>query len=529
MEPWRPRVELTKQEQFIMKRLTRVRALFGLLRLRRSELFSAEFQAELEAMYRDSGAGEEAHPPAMMCMVLLLQGYVGASDAEAVELAMLDLRWQMALDCLGAEEPPFSQGALSAFRARMIASGGDRILLERTVAMVREGVVDKNEGKALSKALRVAIDSRPLVGAGKVEDTINLLGHAARSIVRIVSKILGLTPEEICRKAGAKLLLASSIKAGLDIDWSDPKQKATAIEIVERQVSSLERWVENNLENEESAGVRPLLEAIMVVRDQDLERSADGRIAIRQGVAPERRISIEDAEMRHGRKSRSKRFDGYKEHIARALDFPAIVACSVTPANRPEEEGAAPIGEDIAHQGFTIGEAHVDRAYVNSPLVLATRTEGGRVLTKPWAQRAHRPGLFSKADFRIDLRTLTITCPAGEVEPFEPGTTVHFDPEACGACPMRQNCTEAASGKGRTISVAEDEDAQREYRKLQSSERGRAELRERVAVEHSLAHIAARKGHRARYSGTRKNLFDLRRAAAIQNLEAVQRLHREAA
>ena len=49
-------------------------------------------------------------------------------------------------------------------------------------------------------------------------------------------------------------------------------------------------------------------------------------------------------------------------------------------------------------------------------------------------------------------------------------------------------------------------------------------LRERTAVEHSLAHIAARKGHRARYVGVRKNLFDLRRAAVIQNLEGLQRL-----
>ena len=53
--------------------------------------------------------------------------------------------------------------------------------------------------------------------------------------------------------------------------------------------------------------------------------------------------------------------------------------------------------------------------------------------------------------------------------------------------------------------------------------------RARVAVEHSLAHLAARKGHRARYIGVRKNLFDLRRAGAIQNLEALYRIHREAA
>ena len=68
-----------------------------------------------------------------------------------------------------------------------------------------------------------------------------------------------------------------------------------------------------------------------------------------------------------------------------------------------------------------------------------------------------------------------------------------------------------------------------EGRKLQVTAAGREQLRERVAVEHSLAHIAARKGARARYLGVRKNLFDLRRSGAIQNLEALHHIHREAA
>ncbi|WP_437780694.1 transposase [Sorangium sp. So ce1097] len=244
MERWLPPVELSRQEQALMKRLTRVRALFGFLRLHRHELFDETFQEQLESMYRTTGAGEPPHPPALMCMVTLLQGYVGASDAEAVELSIVDLRWQMVLGCLGAATPAFSQGALQAFRERMVEHEMDRVLLERTVALVRSGAMTEGERRAVSKALRVAIDSRPLAGAGRVEDTINLLGHAARSIVRVVSKITDRPPEEICRKAGIPLLLAPSIKAGLDLDWSDPKQKAAAIQILERQVSSLQQWVD---------------------------------------------------------------------------------------------------------------------------------------------------------------------------------------------------------------------------------------------------------------------------------------------
>jgi hypothetical protein len=51
--------------------------------------------------------------------------------------------------------------------------------------------------------------------------------------------------------------------------------------------------------------------------------------------------------------------------------------------------------------------------------------------------------------------------------------------------------------------------------------------RERVAIEHRLAHLSNKQGRRARYVGTRKNLLDLRRYAALLNLETIQR--REAA
>jgi hypothetical protein len=529
MERWKPAVEQTKKEQFIMKRLGRVRALFGFLREKRHLLFDDAFQDRLEDMYRQTGSGAEPHAPALLCMVTLLQGYVGASDAEAVELSVMDRRWQLVLDCMDAEEPPFSQGALQGFRERMIEHDMDRVLLERTAALVREGVVTDTERQLLSKAVRVAIDSRPLAGAGRVEDTLNLLGHAARLIVKSVSKILDCEPEDICRKARVPLLLSPSIKAGLDIDWSDPRQKVTGIQIVERQVASLVSWVEKHLDEGIEAPLKQYLDAVVTIREQDLEVTKKDGVRIRQEVAADRRISIEDAEMRHGRKSRSKRFNGFKEHIALDLDARVILACAVTPANRPEEEGAAPIAEDIDRQGFTVDELHIDRAYVNSPVVAAIVSNGGEVLAKPWALRPAQPGLFSKADFRIDMRAGTITCPAGEVERFEPGETVHFDPEACGACPRRAACTKAATGKGRTVSIAKDEAQQRKFRRLQQTSTGRARLRARVGVEHALAHVAARKGATARYIGVRKNLFDLRRASAIQNLEVLHFAYREAA
>ena len=245
---WTPPVAPTRQEQFILKRLGRVRKLLGFLRLHRHELFDDVFHNELASMYRTTGAGKEARPPAMMAMAMLVQGYLGISDAEMIELTVLDLRVQMVLGCLGAEEPPFSQGALQEFRDRLIAADLDRRLLERTVELAK--ATKAFDPRKLPKTLRVAIDSSPLEGAGRVEDTFNLLAHAARQVVRCAAELLGWTEEKVCRQAGIPLLVESSIKRALDIDWNDAVEKADALKTFTRQLDALQSWIERQFPNE---------------------------------------------------------------------------------------------------------------------------------------------------------------------------------------------------------------------------------------------------------------------------------------
>jgi len=220
---WNPPVAPTRQEQLLLKRLNRVRKLLGFLRLHRHELFDDAFQEELASMYRTTGAGKEALPPALMAMALLVQGYLGMSDAEMIELTIVDLRVQMVLGCLGAVAPPFSQGALQEYRERLIAADMDRRVLERTVDLAKR--TKAFDYRKLPKTLRVAIDSSPLEGAGRVEDTFNLLAHAASNVVRCAAGLLGWTAEKVCTQAGIPLLVESSIKKALDIDWTRRVQR----------------------------------------------------------------------------------------------------------------------------------------------------------------------------------------------------------------------------------------------------------------------------------------------------------------
>ena len=243
---WQPREDRTKREEFLLKRLGRTRKLFAFLRLHRRQIFDDGFQQELESMYRESGAGKAPVTPALMAMAALLQGYAGSSDAETVELTVVDLRWQMVLDVLGAEEPVFSQGAFQEFRQRLIRTDMDRRLLERTVEVARKTLA--YDPKKLPKTLRVAMDSSPIEGAGRVEDTVNLLGHAARKVIACAAELLRWSASRVCAEAGVPALDALSVKRGLDINWGDTEEKADSIKTLTGQLESLEAFLKLHLD-----------------------------------------------------------------------------------------------------------------------------------------------------------------------------------------------------------------------------------------------------------------------------------------
>ena len=524
---WSPREELSKQEQFVIGRLKRTGKLFAFLRSQRRVLFDETFQQALESMYRATGEGKVPVAPAMLAMVVVLQAYTGASDAEAVEHAILDARWQLVLDTSGRKKPAFSQGTLQAFRDRLVAHDMDRRLLERTVEIARQTAAF--DWKKLPRQLRVAIDSRPLVGAGRVEDTINLLAHAARKVLSCAAELTSTTPARLAAKAGVPMLAHKSIKAALDIEWSAPAQKSGAIVALVKQLDRLEAWVRQELAGEvDELPLSEHLATLAQLRAQDLDpEPPDGTPRVRKGVAEDRRVSVEDADMRHGRKSKSKRFNGFKSHIAMDIDTDLILACAVMPANRPEEEGLPHLRDDLAIPSHDIRELFIDRGYIASTDVREMADAGRTVVCKPWAQPNGR--FFPKSAFLIDIRRKSITCPNGKQRAFELGTTIQFPPSDCRQCPKRSDCTGGALDRGRHVRIAADEPLQQKLRTEISSPAGRERLRERVVVEHRLAHLAQKQGPRARYRGTRKNLFDVRRHAAVLNRETIQRVEERAA
>ena len=152
---WHPPVALTAEEQNIVARTRKARKFFVFLREHRHELLDADFQHILAQSYSPEPGGQEPVDAGLLALATLLQAYCHVGDRDAVELTVMDKRWQLVLDCLGAEQPPFSQGTLFNFRMRLITHNVDKTLLDRTVALA------EHTGGFGARQLRAVLDSPP--------------------------------------------------------------------------------------------------------------------------------------------------------------------------------------------------------------------------------------------------------------------------------------------------------------------------------------------------------------------------------
>jgi len=609
---WNPPVDLSPAEEQLCHKLRQVGRLYAFLRQVRTELFDDALQTRLRDMYTGEHPVTAPACPAQAAMLLLLQGYAKVSDGEAIRRAQMDAAWKMVLDTLGQQDSPVCKATLQNMRNRLIATGMDQVLLAKTVELAR--TTGLFGAKAL-KGLRVAIDSAPLEGAGRVEDTINLIGHALRNVVRAIAAAQGRDDvAAVAREAGAPVVAATSTKAALDLDWDADDAVQQALDVLLAQADAVGAYLSTQPDVVRDAGpVHDALDVLTRVITQDTEpwppppspnapapsassespstasssasplpASSTARPSnaspsssppnvpapkalpslppssststpsaspplsppspsippapraqpplgsgrrLMQGVAHDRLISLTDREMRHGRKSTTQRINGYKRYVSSDLDDGLILAAAMQPANVAEHRGADAMAAELGAYG-ALAELHIDRAFLASALVRELDEAGGKVIAKPYPERAH--GGYSKREFAIDLENKEVTCPAGKVAPIQ-GVYARFSGSDCVPCPQRAQCQKPTARYPRVILINPQEALLQKLVHQRAKPEGRAATRKRTAIEHVLAHVVFRQGDRARYFGARKNEYDLRRTGTIFNLQAIDRAERQAA
>jgi hypothetical protein len=358
-----------------------------------------------------------------------------------------------------------------------------------------------------------------------VKDTYNLLGDGIIKLARVLAKLAGQTLTAWAEAHGyGRYVGQTSLKGTAEIDWGDAAERRRFLgEVVADAARLLEqaRVVRSGLEPVSAAEVA-LLEAaglLSRVLVQDVERREDGP-AVKQGVAKDRLLSVHDPEMRHGRKSASKRFDGHKAAVAVDTDEPLIVAVDVLAGNAPDATGALKLVEQAeATTGCAVEETMGDCAYGSGETRQAF-AEAGRTLVAKVPNPSNQ-GCFPKAAFVLALEATSATCPAGQTtQDFRPSPTgggqFRFGAAVCAACPLRAQCVRGSGG--RTVTVHPQERLLQAARAFQASPAFADYRRRRQAVEHRIARLVQLGIRQARDVGTPKVRFQLLMAAAVANL-----------
>jgi transposase len=492
---------------------------YGWLASQRGELFRDEQFAGLYVLDN----GRPSVPPSLLAVALVLQTYDGVSDDEAKQRADYDLRWKVALG-VELDARPFAKSTLQEFRAQLIVHDEQAAIFQTSLELAkRRGKFRTKSGE--QRKLKVALDTTNILGRGAVKDTYNLLGDGIIKLARALAKLAGQPLAAWAEEQGyGRYLGPTSLKGTAEIDWGDAGERRRFLGAIVADADRLleqARVARTGLEAG-SAAETALLEAaglLSRVLVQDVERREDGP-AIKEGVAKDRLLSVHDPEMRHGRKSASKRFDGHKAAVAVDTDEPLITAVTVLPGNAPDAEGALELIEQTeANTGCVVDETLGDCAYGSGETRQAFAAAGRPLVAK--VPSPSNQGCFPKTAFVLDLEATSATCPAGQTsQDFRPSPTgggqFRFATAVCEACPLRAQCVRGVGG--RTVAVHPQERLLQEARAFQASPAFAEYRRRRQMVEHRIARLVQLGIRQARDVGTPKVLFQLLMAAAVANL-----------
>ncbi len=273
--------------------------------------------------------------------------------------------------------------------------------------------------------------------------------------------------------------------------------------------------------------------AELLAQDIDEEPEDGGGPSIRRGTAKDRIVSTTDPEMRHGHKSHSKGFEGYKAAIVAETESGVILATDIRAGNVHDGEGAADlVAEAVERSGQELKEVLGDTAYGGLETRASIATLGAEVIAK--APPGTRKGMFDRRDFRVDRRRGVARCPAGKrsirrdaLSGIDPGWRYVFSRKDCRPCPLREKCTKSRAA-ARVLQITEKTEALWRLRKQQRTKRFRKRYRRRVAVEHRIGRLAQLGIRQAKYFGKTKTGFQIALTATVANLMLVAAVTGEA-
>ncbi|MEO8527077.1 MAG: transposase [Caldimonas sp.] len=497
---------------------------------------SSWFPGWLFADWRGQGRrGRDAWPAVVLVtLVLLRASEQGMSRRAAVRRGSSDVVWRAAMGLsLGTSTP--SERTLRDFerflQRRHVQTQTPRYLLlhEHIVrACMKSGVFDSTKAAW-------AMDSTPMWCYGATRDTVRLLGDGLRMLAGAWGRATRCSLTAIAEKWQMPFLVAKSTKGAFDNDWSNDTATGQVITqlaqyvvrvatLVRREVTSIRPSLRKGL-------LRKCRHLVRVVSD-DLETNSQGQLVIAERVAADRIVSITDPEARHGRKSKSQTFKGFKVHLLGEVVSGLIASVAVTKGNMHDGAPAQRLLRRAKDLCAEITQVLADTAYGGARLRHIAQGACGVNLIAPPPPVNGKAGKLGKGDTILDREARTVTCANGVVTDdirfvwsSEHGVhvpRVAWPKSACDACPLSAQCRGKDTG-GRRMLLHPYEDELRAAREAWSDPATRKTYRTRSQCERLVNQMTRYGGRQARAFGLKQAQMQAHAIAAASNLRLLAR------
>lgn len=401
----------------------------------------------------------------LMTLMLMRWCEEGMSRKAAVRRAKRDTTWRAAMGLpIGGKTPsPRTMRRFEAFLGLRHESGVPHYLLfhEHFIRLCVDADV-------VTKPAVWAMDSTPMWAYGAMLDTTRLLGDGLRMLCRRWAKLTQTSIDALAVEWDLPLLLAKSTKAAYRVNWRDSQERANAMNRVANDTLRIVEHVLGALEsvraNKRKCVRRLCRQLLKVVRD-DMQTDEQGRLVVARRTAQGRLVSMTDPQARHGRKSRSKTYKGFKIHVLGDVVSGLLLSLTVTPGGTHD---GAPAHRLIRRAKDLCGDIErvlADTAYGGARLRHVVAGSEGVELLAPPPPISSGPGRIGRSDMDIDLPAGTATCPAGLTVPLswafsKPDAThvrwAKWDKNDCRTCPLAPRCLSASrlrKGYGRLIKL----------------------------------------------------------------------------
>jgi hypothetical protein len=352
-------------------------------------------------------------------MMTVLQFAENLTDRQAADAVRGRLDWKYCLG-LALEDEGFDFSVLSEFRARLVAGGLERAVLDLLLGRLKGLGLVRAGGRQRTDSTHVLAAIRGMNRVELAEETVRAALEAlAAAAPDWLAGVIDASWQQVYGQRIDTLRLPASETARSKLAEQYGRDGYHLLEAV--RAPGAPGWLRE----------LPAVRALRMIWVQQYYRSTDEhgekvirREASKHGVPPGRLklVSPYDPDARYSEK-RGKGWAGYRVHISETCQEPEpdgtreapnlITSVAATEATVPGAAMTEPVHDMLEASGLTPGEHAVDSGYTFAELLLDARARGitllGPLLSASPPQA--RSGGYTAEMFTIDWDHQQVTCP----------------------------------------------------------------------------------------------------------------------